>query len=190
MDPAQMPEEFRLALRQIEAARVRPEVIIEEMPAPQRIAPFAAAMSADLVIDDDELGGGRLVVLHDPAGNDAWGGTFRCVAYVRADIEPEMVTDQMLLDVGWTWLDEALHGTHADYTAASGTVTCVSSASFGGLAKDEREAQIELRASWTPSGDLGAHVQAWADLMCQAAGLPPVPEGVAVLAPKGVRRPR
>ena len=37
-----------------------------------------------------DLGTGRLILLHDPAGNDAWDGTFRCVAYARADIDPEL----------------------------------------------------------------------------------------------------
>ena len=33
---------------------------------------------------------GRIILLHDPAGNDAWDGTFRCVAYARAEIELEL----------------------------------------------------------------------------------------------------
>lgn len=185
-----IPEEFRVALRQIAAARLRPEITVEEIPAPQRIAPHAAAMSADVVLAEEEVGSGRLVVLYDPAGNDAWAGTFRCVSYVRADIEPDMVNDSLLLEVGWSWLHEALSAHDADYTAASGTVTCVSSQSFGGLAEEATDAQIEIRASWTPLGDLSAHVEAWAQMMCQAAGLPPVPEGVAVLAHKSARAPR
>ena len=44
----------------------------------------------------EDVGGGRLVLLYDPAGNDAWQGVFRCVAYARADIDPEMVTDPLL----------------------------------------------------------------------------------------------
>ena len=44
------------------------------------------------------------MLLHDPAGNDAWDGHFRCVTFARADIEPEMATDPMLGAVGWTWL--------------------------------------------------------------------------------------
>ena len=45
------------------------------------------AVSADVVVLDDERGSGRLVLLHDPAGNEAWDGTFRCVTYSKADVE-------------------------------------------------------------------------------------------------------
>ena len=41
-----------------------------------------------MTVDDTEVGTGRLILLHDPDGNDAWGGgTFRCVAYARAEID-------------------------------------------------------------------------------------------------------
>jgi hypothetical protein len=63
------PEEFRTALDQLRAAKLRPEVFCEEMPAPQRIAPYAAALSADVTVGGEEVGGGRLVLLYDPAGN-------------------------------------------------------------------------------------------------------------------------
>ena len=97
----EVPALFSAAVAQMRAAVLRPEVFCEEMPAPQRIAPFATALSADVTVDDDEVATGRLILLHDPAGNDAWDGTFRCVAYARADIDPELVTDPMLGAVGW-----------------------------------------------------------------------------------------
>jgi len=166
-------------------ARLRAEILCEEMPAPQRIAPYAFALSADLTIDGDDIGTGRIILLHDPAGNDAWDGTFRCVAYVRADLEPEMITDPMLAAVGWSWLTEALDAHAASYGHASGTVTRVATESFGGMADDGTSAQIEVRASWTPhfeeAVDAAPHVQAWADLLCMSAGLQPVPEGVATM---------
>ena len=55
-------------------AALRPEVFCEEMPAPQRIAPWSSALSADVTVDDEDLGTGRLILLHDPAGYDAWDG--------------------------------------------------------------------------------------------------------------------
>ena len=194
-----MPEEFRVAVAQMRAARLRPEVFCEEMPAPQRIAPFASALSADVTVDGDEVGTGRIVLLHDPAGNDAWEGTFRCVAYARAEIDPEMANDPLLGEVGWSWLTEALDAHGAPYAHPSGTVTKVSSESFGGMADEEASAQLEIRASWTPLGggpgeparDLGPHVEAWAELLCTASGLPPVPEGVAPMpSRRGQRGPR
>ncbi|HTW15678.1 MAG TPA: DUF3000 domain-containing protein [Nocardioides sp.] len=181
------PAEFRSAVASMQAARLRPEVLCEEMPAPQRIAPYAAAVSADVTVDDTDLGTGRLILLHDPAGNDAWGGTFRCVAYARADIEGDLITDPMLADVGWTWLTDALGGHGASYAAISGTVTRVATESFGGMADEDGTAQIEIRASWTPVAaddgplDVGPHVEAWGELLCTAVGLPPVPDGVAVM---------
>lgn len=196
MDPSGAPAEFQLAVSQLRAARLRPEVLCEEMPAPQRIAPFASALSADVTVDGEDVSTGRIVLLHDPAGNDAWAGTFRCVAYARAEIDPEMANDPVLAEVGWSWLGEALAAHGARYVAPSGTVTKVSSESFGGMADEEASAQLEIRASWTPVGDasgmldLAPHVEAWGELLCTASGLPPVPEGVAPLPSRRGQRGR
>jgi hypothetical protein len=198
VDATAFPEEFRVAVAQLQAARLRPEVFCEEMPAPQRIAPYASALSADVTVDGDDVGTGRIVLLHDPAGNDAWEGTFRCVAYARAEIDPEMANDPLLAEVGWSWLSEALAAHGAAYVAPSGTVTKVSSESFGSMADEEATAQLEIRASWTPVSppdghdllDLGPHVEAWGELLCTASGLPPVPEGVAPLPSRRGQRGR
>ena len=185
------PPAFTEAAAGLHAARMRPEVFCEEMPAPQRIAPHATALSADVTVDDVEVGTGRLILLHDPDGNDAWGGTFRCVAYVRAEIEPDLITDPMLAEVAWSWLTEAMEAHGAVWTAASGSVTRVATESFGGMADDGGSAQIEIRASWTPCDaagesvdvvpDTAAHAEAWGELLCTASGLEPVPHGVATM---------
>ena len=91
------------------------------------------------------------------------------------------MTDPLLAEVGWTWLIEALEAHGAAYSAPSGTVTTVASESFGGMGAEPGTAQIEIRASWTPLGELTPHVEAWGELLCTAAGLPPVPEGVATM---------
>lgn len=190
------PPEFGAAVATMRAATLRPEVFCEEMPAPQRIAPHAAALSADVTVDGVDLGTGRIILLHDPAGNDAWDGTFRCVAYTRADIEIDLITDPLLADVGWSWLAEALTAHGAAHTAISGTVTRVATESFGGMADEAGTAQLEIRASWTPlpdedgAYDIGPHVEAWGELLCTAVGLPPVPAGVAVMpSRRGQRGP-
>ncbi|MBD8870531.1 DUF3000 domain-containing protein [Nocardioides donggukensis] len=176
------PDDFRVAVESMGAARLRPEVLCEQMPAPQRIAPYASALSADVTVDDTDVGTGRIILLHDPAGNDAWAGTFRCVAYTRAEIDPELAADPMLAAVGWSWLMEALEAHGAEFTAPSGTVTCVSTESFGGMADEEAGAQLEIRASWTPTTlEIAPHVEAWGELLCTAVGLPPVPEGVTAM---------
>jgi hypothetical protein len=180
-DASPTPQEFRDAVAQMRAARLRPEVLCEEMPAPQRIAPYASALSADVTVDGEDTGTGRLVLLHDPAGNDTWGGTFRCVAYARAEITPDLAADPLLAEVAWDWLLEALASHDAAYTVPSGTVTKVTSDSFGGMADEGGSAQLEIRASWTPAGEIGPHVEAWGELMCTAVGLEPVPDGVTAL---------
>src|SRR4051812_14118635 len=120
VDAPATPQEFRDAVARMRAARLRPEVLCEEMPAPQRIAPFAAALSADVTVDGEDVGTGRIVLPHAPAGNDTWAGTFRCVAYARADLSPDIAADPMLAEVAWTWLMEALEAHGADFTAPSG----------------------------------------------------------------------
>lgn len=187
------PPEFTAAVRAMGEARMRPEVLCEPMPAPQRIAPFAAALSADVTVDGNDVSTGRIILLHDPDGNDSWEGTFRCVAYARAEIDLEMITDPALADVGWTWLTEALAAHGASYAAASGTITRVATDSFGAMSEDDGSAQIEIRASWTPELvdgrlDITGHVEAWGELLCTAAGLPPVPEGVTVMPSRRGRR--
>ena len=186
------PPEFREAVATMRAATLRPEVLCEEMPAPQRIAPHAAALSADVTVDGVDVGTGRIILLHDPAGNDAWDGTFRCVAYARAEIDLELITDPMLGAVGWSWLTEALDAHQAAYAAPSGTVTRVATESFGSMADEPGTAQLEIRASWTPTDvpGLAAHVEAWGELLCTAVGLPPVPEGVTAMpSRRGQRGP-
>jgi hypothetical protein len=187
------PAQFAEAVDQVRQATLRPEVVADEMPAPQRIAPHAFAMSGDVVVDDDELATGRFILLHDPAGNDAWGGTFRCVTFARADIEADMAADPVLPSVGWSWLTEALEAYGSEYAAASGSVTVVRSEGFGEMAEDGGDAQIEVRASWTPLMDApaastGGHAAAWSNLLCAIAGLPPLAPGVIPLQRRrGVR---
>jgi DUF3000 family protein len=184
------PPAFIAAVEQVGRAVLRPEVVVDTMPAPQRIAPFAHAVSGDVIMPgssrpgadgDDEIGTGRFILLHDPAGNDAWGGTFRCVTFARADVEPEMAADPSLPTVGWSWLTDALDSHGGDHIAASGSVTVVHTEGFGEMAADGADAQIEVRASWTPTSDMGAHISAWSDLLCAIAGLPPLAPGVIPL---------
>ena len=100
-------------------------------------------------------------------------------AYVRADLTEDFAGDPFLAGVAWTWLQEALHAHGAEFTAPSGTVTTVTSESFGSMADEGSTAQLEVRASWTPVPDadglldLGTHLLAWCDLLCSTAGLPP-----------------
>jgi hypothetical protein len=128
---------------------------------------------------------GRLILLHDPAGQEAWEGTFRLVCFVQARLEPEQRGDDMLPVVGWSWLTEALEVSGADYVALGGTVTQTSSVRFGDIAGPRRDDDVEVRASWTPVGtDLSRHAEAFCGLVAAAAGLPPT--GVLPLARRTV----
>src|SRR4051794_28768602 len=169
----------------VDAEPARAELVIEDMPAPQRLAPYAAAIMATVYREDDtELGVGRLIVLYDPDGQRGWRGDFRVVAYVRADLEPEIAADPLIGTVGWSWLTEALDAHHAGYQAASGTITRAVSESFGDKDDDPETIELELRASWSPTdGDMAGHVNAWCEVLCLAAGLPPA--GVTSLPSSG-----
>ena len=166
----------------------RDEIILEEVPAPQKLATHSFAFTADisngaLGEDEAEVASGRFVILHEPGGQDTWEGDFRCVTFMRADVDSDMQDDPLLPEVGWNWLLDSLEATGAQCNAPSGTVTRVSSASFGKLSPRNNDSEIEIRASWSPTitapTDIFLHVQAWCNLMTEVAGLPPVPEGVA-----------
>ncbi len=196
-DPRDVPAPFAAALASLRAQRPRPEVRLAEIPGPTRIAPFSVALEGEVLDarpgpdrpgpgeDAGEVATGRFVVLHDPAGQETWRGTFRVVTLVRATLEPELAADPLLAEVAWSWVTEALEAASVEQVALGGTVTRVLSQSFGALAGTPDAVDLELRASWTPTGtDLGAHLAVWADLMSTAGGLPPLPDGVTALAPR------
>jgi hypothetical protein len=178
-----LPPVFRAAVDALRSARVRSQVEVEPTPAPQRLAPYAHALEAVVVDGEQELADGRLVLLHDPAGHEAWQGTFRLVTLVRAELEPEMAADPLLPEVCWSWLTGALQGRGLGYGEPSGTITRAASHYFGGLAERPAASQIEIRASWTPREglggvpDTGGHLAAWCDLLAQVGGLPPAGPG-------------
>lgn len=171
------------------AATFRADLVVREIPAPSGLAPDALALAADVRPDDDDgesrYGTGRFILLHDPQEPQPWDGPWRIVCFAQAPLEPEIGVDPLLADVAWSWLVDALHTREASYSAASGTATKTLSKGFGSLAVEGDGAQIELRASWSPSGALTPHLEAWAELVCMLAGLPPGSEGVEVF---GARR--
>lgn len=189
LDPPAAPTVFARAVEGLQVALrdvTRPGLLeLHEVPAPRRLAPHAVAFSAEVSKDGDEVATGRFVVLHDPAGQDGWRGDTRVVAFVSADVDPEMAGDPALAEVGWSWLTDSLAGRGAQHTAAGGTVTRTASLTFGLVEDPEESNEVEVRASWSPlhdadgSLDLGVHLQAWCDLLCMTAGLPPL--GVTAL---------
>lgn len=161
------------------------------MPAPQSLAPWAAAFTGDVAphghADSDE-GTGRMLLLYDPSEPEAWGGRFRVVCFAQAPLENDIGVDPFLADVAWSWLIDALDSRGARYIAASGTATRILSTGYGELAREGDGSQIEIRASWTPlTSELGAHFEGWSELLCMLAGLPPHADGVVKLPRKAVR---
>jgi hypothetical protein len=167
-------------------AQRRRGLVFEDVPAPKRLAPYATAIAATVQRDDNDVASGRLVLLYDPAGQQGWDGFFRLVAYVRAEVEPEMAADPLLGEVGWSWLSEALDARVPGYAVPSGTVTRVITEGFGAKQDEVPLTGFELRASWSPVGppeyaetwdldalDLPAHIAAWCDCLSAAAGLEP-----------------
>ena len=174
---ADAPAPFANALRSLGAARTRPDIILREVPAPTRMAPFAAAIEA-VPADEDVDASGRLVVLYDPESRDVWSGSLRLVALVRSHVEAEIGDDSLWPQVAWSWLTDAL--SDAPHEARGGTVTRVVSQGFEDISAEDPDVTVEIRASWTPSSDdLEPHVRAWTDLLAACAGRPPRPHAGA-----------
>ncbi len=211
-------DDLQVGLR--EQQQARPEIVFDDQPPPRKLAPYAAAIGATvhepepghasggrsapaLELDPDtEIGWGSFVLLYDPAGQAGWAGPFRMIAYVRADLEPEIAAEPLIGQVGWSWLTEALDARVAGYRQVSGTVTRVVTEGFGVKQDQPVTTGFELRASWSPATpaagtaaadqgppDLDGHLAAWCDALCAAAGLPPLPAGVSALRPRSRRRP-
>ena len=181
------PAAFRAVLEALARVRARPEIVLEHIPAPQRLAPWAHAVGAhvadpDGTDADDEIASARFIVLYDPEGHESWNGTIRCVGYLSAETDEELVDDAMFSEVAWSWLTDALHEAGAGHHNVGGTVTRTASTRFGDLAGPEHTVDVEMRASWTAEDtDLDRHLQAWLDVVGNAAGLPP--PGVRLLGP-------
>jgi hypothetical protein len=191
-----------------ELSTLRPELSFEDVPAPKTLAPYASAVAAAVRVDDAEIGNGRLVLLYDPAGQRGWAGPLRIIAYIRAELDPEIAADPLIGQVGWSWLTEALDSRTAGYAEPSGTVTRVVTEGFGAKHGEPAATGFELRASWSPagaepgpevdptaglaglaeSGELAGHLAAWCETLCAASGLPPLAAGVTAFRPVGSRR--
>jgi len=183
MRPVDNPaDEFARALARLRSAMVRPEFLVEEGPAPQRLAPHAVALTAEMSDIEDDRASGRFVLLHDPDGVDEWDGCFRAVVFARAELEADVAGDPMLREVAWTWVCEALAAQHAEVSHLGGTITVTSGESFGTMSDRPAECFVEIRASWTPMETEGAdaadtmdrQLAAWVEIMSTAAGLTPV----------------
>ncbi len=181
-------DQFALTVAQISNVVVRPDIALIQVPAPSRLAPFALAMTAEPTDIDSDAFSGRFVLLHDPDGVEEWGGTFRVVIFVRAELESDLLNDELVREVAWSWVMEST--CDLEISELGGTVTSNFGQSFGTLSDRPADGFVEVRSSWTPientSGvpldDLGSHLTAWINVLGSAGGLVPLPEGVAHVA--------
>lgn len=171
--------EFQAAV----AHRWRPEISLEPAPAPARLATHTAAVLADVLDGENPIGDGRLVLLYENSYQVEWDGHLRLVGFTRADLETELVTDPLLLEVGWSWVLDSFKDRGLSPLALSGTVSRSGNQSFGDISGRAPSGAIEIRSSWTVPDieSVADHVGAWADLLSSAAGLLPLPKGVGVL---------
>ena len=178
------PAPFQEAVAAMNAVSVRSEIELGPIRPPQRLAPYSYALGAEVKRNDldieriDEFASddafGRLILLYDPDGSDAWDGNLRLVAFVQADLDPSEAVDPLLPEVAWSWLVDALGSRTERVTALGGTVTATTSVRYGDITGPPRAHQLELRASWTATTpDLAAHVEAFCEVLEHAAGLPP-----------------
>ncbi|MEI7517900.1 MAG: DUF3000 domain-containing protein [Mycobacteriaceae bacterium] len=176
------PTQFREAVAAMNAAEVRSEIELGPIRPPQRLAPYSYALSAEVRRPEGEVvpevsegdAFGRLILLHDPDGAEAWDGTMRLVAFIQADLDPAEAVDPLLPEVAWSWLVEALESRSEHVTALGGTVTATTSVRYGDISGPPRAHQLEIRASWTATTlALGIHVEAFCEVLEHAAGLPP-----------------
>ena len=91
---------FEALVENLRSITPRGEIILEEVPAPQKLATHAFAFTADvsslssnLETDNEEIASGRFVLLHEPGGQDTWEGEYRCVTFMRADVDSQMQED-------------------------------------------------------------------------------------------------
>jgi hypothetical protein len=176
------PAPFREAVVAMNGVTARPEIELGPIRPPQRLAPYSYALGAEVkhpdldVVPERSEGDafGRLILLYDPEGADAWDGTIRLVAYIQADLDPSEAVDPLLPEVAWSWLVDALASHTDNVTALGGTVTATTSVRYGDISGPPRAHQLELRASWTATNPaVGVHVEAFCDVLEHAAGLPP-----------------
>ena len=93
-----MPERFEEALLSMRHAPRPRGLVLDEVPAPRRLAPYAAALTAETVQTEGgvPIATGRFVVLHDPAGQDAWNGDLHIIAMTRSRLDDEVGADHQI----------------------------------------------------------------------------------------------
>ncbi|CAB4626059.1 unannotated protein [freshwater metagenome] len=184
--PEGAPAEFMLAMSSLKNAATRDELIIEQIAAPGRLAKFEIAFSAQVDATaagvSSDLGTGRFILLWDEQEPEPWQSKFRVITFAKSPLETNIGADELISDVAWAWLTESLENRNAAYIAEAGTATRIISSGYGALSNQSDHAELEIRASWSPTNtNAAAHLEAWQDLVCIMSGLPNLPAGVSSL---------
>lgn len=167
--------DFRLACLALQNAEIRPELNVRQIEAPANLARHAIAFSCDVEQKSSsakiDQGTGRFVLLWDDLPQENWTTNFRIICFAKSPLETDIGFNDESSDLAWAWLNAALGLRGASYEAEAGTTTRVISVGHGSIAGQNPHAELELRASWCPTGDsIAAHLEAWQDLICMMSG--------------------
>jgi len=168
------PAQFASAALSLGEPLLREELISEQIPAPEKIAPWALAFAAQAPNPADtpmNRGVGRIVFLYDPEQHETWGSNMRVIAYGKSPLENDLGVEEDVAHFWWEELMRSLKSHGAKFSHEAGTVTKMTSTGMGSLANDPSASEVEIRASWSPQHDeLGPHLAAWQDLIAAMAG--------------------
>ena len=166
------------------AAVLRPEVLCEEMPAPQRIAPYAAALSADVTVDGERHRhrAGSSCCTTPPAttpGRAPSAAWPTAAARSSSSSSPTRCWPRSAGPGSSRRSPPTAPSTSPPPAPSPGWPPRASAAWPRTAAPPRSRSAPRGRRSTRPASR--AHVEAWGELLCTAAGLEPVPDGVAVM---------
>lgn len=175
LDLTGISETFKVMLSGLVNVTVRDEITLTQIPSPKGIAPEAIAISAEVNHEQEsDHGISRIVFCRDPDQPEGWNSEFRIIGYAKSPIEIDMAKDEYSASLAWEWLRDGLASAGAGFSEEAGTTTTVVSTGHGALISQPQHGELEIRASWAPTGDdLSAHLLGWVELLAMISGLPP-----------------
>lgn len=175
LDLTGISEPFKAMLSGLAEVSVREEVSLTQIPSPKGIAPEAIAISVEIKHEQEtDHGVSRLVFCRDPEQPGGWNSDFRIIGYAKSPIEIDMAKDDYSASLAWEWLKDGLASAGAGFSEEAGTTSTVVSTGHGSLISQPQHGELEIRASWAPTGDdLTPHLLGWVDLLAMISGLPP-----------------
>lgn len=168
-------EPFTSFISPLRNLAVRAEFNIVQIPAPKGIAPESVAISIEVSHElSVDHGVSRLVFCRDDTSPEGWHGPYRIIGYAKSAIELDMARDEYFEELPWQWLLESLRRVGAGLQHEAGTTTTVISTGHGNLVAQPQHAEVEIRASWSPSsGDARQHTLGWIETLALISGLNP-----------------